>query len=120
MQQCARHGRGIGGASPLGTLSEGTPHIGDKGVLVRAGLVEVYCEMRNRTRVKRRKAGDSGVSSLPAAKPDIRRGAFVLATVSHEIPCSYPGRSPGLHAVETVMVVGKDERTEDNGTGEVG
>jgi hypothetical protein len=25
-RECARHGRGIRGASPLGTLTEGTPH----------------------------------------------------------------------------------------------
>src|SRR6266540_7017988 len=29
---CARHGRGTGGESPHGTLTEGTQHRGDKGV----------------------------------------------------------------------------------------
>jgi hypothetical protein len=35
--KCARHGRGIGGEGPLGTLSEGTPHLGDKGAVREDG-----------------------------------------------------------------------------------
>lgn len=34
---CARHGRGIGGESPLDTLTEGSPHQGDKGAVRRGG-----------------------------------------------------------------------------------
>jgi hypothetical protein len=32
---CARHGRRTGGASPLGTLTKGTPHRRDKGFSAR-------------------------------------------------------------------------------------
>ena len=40
MEGCARHGRGIGGESPLGTLTEGTPHRRDKGARREGGTRE--------------------------------------------------------------------------------
>jgi hypothetical protein len=87
---CARHGRRVGGQSPLGTLTEGTPHLRDKGadeVLVIAcvrppskgasgGSLLVKPEDRakartNRARAKRRKAC-APVKLASCSEADIR------------------------------------------------
>jgi hypothetical protein len=71
--------------------------------------VEVEGELVNRMKMKRRKAGSSGKSWLPAAKSNIHRGDFVVATVYQEAPCSYPGRSLGLRGK---AVTAENERTK--------
>jgi hypothetical protein len=70
--------------------------------------VEVEGERVNRTQVKRRKAGSSGMSWRAAAKSNIHWGGLVVATVYWEAPCSYPGRSFGLRLR---AVTAEDERT---------
>ncbi len=75
-------------------------------------LVEVIGAMRNRTKVKRRKAYVSGVRRPAALKPDIRLGACVLATVLHRVPRSYPGRPLGLRSGgKPAAVITENERT---------
>ena len=69
-----------GGASPPGTLTEGTPHRSDKGVLARARPMEVIGAVPNRTKVKRRKARARGRAGRQRRSPVSVGWACVLAT----------------------------------------
>ena len=82
----------------------------DKGRTVRDCLVEVVGAVRNRTRVKHRKASEPRVSPRPGAKPKICRSVassgdgFVRSSVfltRGELPASNP----------TGLVGPKNERT---------
>jgi len=92
-------------------LTEGTSHRGGRGTAVehhgdciwptraipaRGCPMEATGAGSNRAKAKRRKADTRGVRRQTASNPNIRSAGHVVATVWHEAPRSYPGRSPGL------------------------